>query len=129
LLSEVTDFYRMQLHRHREAVAYLQQRGLSSPEVIEHVRIGYAPGRCLRGWLTQLGYPILTLRQAGLVNADGYDAYTHRIVFPLEGNLYGRSIPNSAPHLFLPGSKGGFYRSSLNSLDVTRKPSAAGPGI
>jgi len=104
------DFYRMQLHRHAEAVAYLQQRGLRSPELIEHMRIGYAPGGCLRGWLTQLGYPLHALRQAGLVTAVGYDAYVHRIVFPLEGNLYGRSLSAAAPpHRFLPGSKGGLY--------------------
>ena len=66
LLHEATGFYRMQLHRHREAVAYLQQRGLRSPELIEHMRIGYAPGGCLRGWLTQLGYSFPALRQAGL---------------------------------------------------------------
>ena len=57
LLHEATRFYRMQLHRHSEAVAYLYQRGVRSPELIEHMRIGYAPGGCLRGWLTQLGYP------------------------------------------------------------------------
>jgi hypothetical protein len=27
-----------------------------------------------------------------LVTGVGYDAYVHRIVFPLEGNLYGRSL-------------------------------------
>jgi hypothetical protein len=33
-----------------------------------------------------------------------------RIVFPLEGNLYGRSISTVAPpHRFLPGAKGGLY--------------------
>ena len=48
--------------------------------------------------------------QAGLVTAVGYDAYMHRIVFPLEGNLYGRSLSASAPpHRFLPGAKGGLY--------------------
>jgi DNA primase len=110
LLEEVTNFYRMQLSRHREAVAYLEQRGLHEPEVIEHMRIGYAPGRCLRAWLNQLGYPPSTLRQAGLVAASGRDAYSHRIVFPLEGNLYGRSILDSvAPHQFLPAGKGGLY--------------------
>ncbi len=110
LLHQVTGFYRMQLHRHGEAVAYLQQRGVRSPEVIEHMRIGYAPGGCLRGWLTQLGYPLPTLRQAGLVTGVGYDAYVRRIVFPLEGNLYGRSLSDSAPpHRFLPGTKGGLY--------------------
>jgi DNA primase len=110
LLHEAVGFYRMQLHRHGEAVAYLYQRGVRSPEVIEHMRIGYAPGRCLRSWLTQLGYSPQTLRQSGLVTAAGYDAYMRRIVFPLEENLYGRSLSTSAPpHRFLPGAKGGLY--------------------
>ena len=112
ILHEATDFYGIQLHRHAEAAAYLLQRGVRSPELIEQMRIGYAPGgSCLRRWLTQLGYPLATVRQAGLVTAVGYDAYMHRIVFPLEGNLYGRSISGSAPpHRFLPGAKGGLYR-------------------
>jgi DNA primase len=110
LLHETAGFYRMQLHRHGEAPAYLYQRGFRSPELIEHMQIGYAPGGCLRGWLMQLGYPLQTLRQAGLVTGAGYDAYTHRIVFPLEGNLYGRSLSAAAPpHRFLPGAKGGLY--------------------
>jgi DNA primase len=110
LHQAVVDFYRLQLHRHAEAIAYLHQRGVRSPELIEHMRIGYAPGGCLRRWLTQLGYPVPVLQQAGFVTAAGYDAYTRRIVFPLEGNLYGRSISASAPpHRFLPHSKGGLY--------------------
>jgi DNA primase len=110
LLRQVADFYCMQLHRYGEAVAYLYQRGVRSPELIEHMRIGYAPGGCLRGWLTQLGYSLSSLRQAGLVTAVGYDAYQHRVVFPLESNLYGRSIsPSAPPHRFLPGTKGGLY--------------------
>jgi DNA primase len=110
LLHEVARFYRVQLHRHGDAVAYLRQRGVRSPELIEHMQIGYAPGGCLRSWLTRLGYPLQALRQVGLVTAAGYDAFIHRIVFPLEGNLYGRSISTSAPpHRFLPGAKGGLY--------------------
>jgi len=110
LLHEVASFYRMQLHRHSEAVAYLDRRGLSSSELIEHMRIGYAPGGCLRGWLADLGYTVDALQQAGLVTAAGYDTYRHRVVFPLEGNLYGRSLSAAAPpHRFLPGAKGGLY--------------------
>ena len=110
LLQEAARFYHTQLHRHSEAVAYLYQRGVRSPELIEQMRIGYAPGGCLRGWLTQLGHSLPALRQAGLVTSVGYDAYVRRIVFPLEGNLYGRSLSSSAPpHRFLPGSKGGLY--------------------
>jgi DNA primase len=111
LLHEAASFYGMQLHRRGEAIAYMHQRGVRSPELIEHMRIGYAPGGgCLRHWLTQLGYPLPALLQAGLVTAVGYDAYMHRIVFPLEGNLYGRSLSASAPpHRFLPGAKGGLF--------------------
>lgn len=108
--DEVGRFYRLQLHRHSEALAYLHQRGVHSPDLIEHMRIGYAPGGCLRSWLVQSGYTLPVLRQVGLVTAAGCDAYVHRIVFPLESNLYGRSISASAPpHRFLPGSKGGLY--------------------
>jgi DNA primase len=110
LLHAVADFYCMQLHRHGEAVAYLNQRGLHSPELIEEMRIGYAPGNCLRRWLTQLGYLLESQCQAGLVTAAGYDAYVHRVVFPLQGNLYGRSLsPSAPPHRLLPGGKGGLY--------------------
>jgi DNA primase len=111
LLQDAANFYRLQLHRHCAAAVYLHQRGIHSPEVIDHMRIGYAPGACLRGWLTKLGHPLTALSETGLVSSAGYDAYVHRIVFPLEGNLYGRSISASAPpHRFLPGSKGGLYR-------------------
>lgn len=111
LLHEAASFYRMQLHRCGEAIAYLYERGICSPELIEQMQIGYAPGGgCLRRWLTQLGYPLQVLQQAGLVTASGYDSYRHRVVFPLEGNLYGRSLSAAAPpHRFLPGSKGGLY--------------------
>ena len=53
----------VQLHRHGEAISYLNQRGLHSPELIEEMRIGYAPGNCLRCWLTQLGYPLQSQRE------------------------------------------------------------------
>jgi DNA primase len=57
-----------------------------------------------------LGYPLSVLQQAGLITVAGYDTYIRCIVFPLESNLYGRSIRSSAlPHHFMPGSKGGLY--------------------
>ena len=92
LLQDAAKFYCLQLHRHGAAVAYLDQRGIRSPEVIDHMRIGYAPGACLRTWMMEQGHPVAALSQTGLVTAVGYDAYVHRIVFPLDGNLYGRSI-------------------------------------
>ena len=110
LLDEAARFYRAQLWRHSTARTYLKQRGVNSPDVIEHMRIGYAPGGCLCRQLVGLGYSPSVLYQAGLVTAVGRDAFSDRIVFPLERNLYGRSLsPSPAPHRFLPGSKGGLY--------------------
>ena len=110
LLNAVVNCYRIQLHRYNEALAYLDQRGIHSLQVIEHMRIGYAPGGCLRSCLLQLGYPLSVMQRAGLINAFSHDSYSRRIVFPLDGNLYGRSIrSSSSPHLFMPGSKGGLY--------------------
>ena len=110
LLRAAADFYHIQLHRRREGLEYLYQRGIRAPEVIEHMRLGYAPGACLRHALLQAGYPLSILQGTGLVNAYGYDSYCRRIVVPLETNLYGRSIsPSAPPHRFLPGSKGGLY--------------------
>jgi len=110
LLRDVASFYQVQLHRHPEAAAYLQQRGIHQPQVVEDLEVGYAPGGYLRHWLVTLGYSLGAIQQAGLVNAAGLDTFSHRIVFPLEGNLYGRSIGNAAAHRFLPGAKGGLYR-------------------
>lgn len=109
LLGDVIQFYQFQLHRHPEAVAYLAQRGVRQPEVVEQMRIGYAPGRCLRAWLMRLGYSLEDLQRAGVVSSAGLDTMAHRIVFPLEANLYGRSLGRAHPHRFLPGSKGGLY--------------------
>jgi DNA primase len=109
LLSDVIKFYQVQLHRHPEAVAYLADRGLRQPELVEQMRVGYAPGRCLRAWLMTMGYALRDLQQAGVVTFEGFDAFAHRIVFPLDANLYGRSIGNASPHRFLPGCKGGLY--------------------
>jgi CHC2 zinc finger/Phage integrase family/DNA primase catalytic core, N-terminal domain len=116
LLSDVAKFYQMHLHRHAEAVDYLLQRGLHQAVVIEELRIGYAPGRCLRAWMTSLGYPLESLQRAGLVNAEGYDTYSHRIVFPVEGNLYGRSTGAASPHLFVVGYHVGNRAGELKKL-------------
>jgi DNA primase len=110
LLTDVASFYTTHLHRHPEAVDYLRQRGICAAHVIDDLEIGYAPGRCLRHWLITLGYTLSDLQRSGLVNVTGHDTFSHRIVFPLDTNLYGRSIGQAPPHRFLPSPKGGLYR-------------------
>jgi hypothetical protein len=69
--QDVVEFYRMQLHRHGVAVEYLAQRGIHSPEVIEHMRIGYAPGGCLRTWQLQMQRPLSGSVPSRLDNREG----------------------------------------------------------
>ncbi len=119
LLKEAARFYAVQLQRHSEAAAYLYQRGVRSPELIEHMRIGYAPGGCLRGWLTQLGYPLSALHQAGLVTDVGRDAYVRRIVFRWKTISMAAAFRIGALSPILAGPKGGLYCGSKS--DDTQK--------
>jgi DNA primase len=114
LLTRTTAFYQMQLHRHSEAVEYLQNRGLRNPDLIEELGLGYAPGGNLRRHLADFGYSFDLLLRTGLINDQGRDAFCRRVIFPCcqQGhviNLYGRSIGASFPHRLLPRSKGGLF--------------------
>ncbi len=75
LLSDAIQFYQVQLLRHLEAIAYLAHRGVRQPDVVEQMRIGYAPSRCLRAWLMRLCYSLRDLQQAGSVNSPRFEAF------------------------------------------------------
>ena len=114
VLEDAVAFYQKQLDRYPEALRYLQRRGVHNAELIQELRIGYAPGASLRRHLIVQGYPFEVLRRVGLLNALGRDTFYARVVFPCwqEGrivNLYGRSLGDAFPHRFLPGPKGGLY--------------------
>ena len=111
VLEQTAAFYRLQLHRHPEAVQYLAQRGLRDPALIEELGIGYAPGGNLRSHLVALGYSLDLLLDLGLINQQGRDTFCRRVIFPCRYhneivNLYGRSIGAAFPHRLLPRSKG-----------------------
>jgi DNA primase len=114
VLEKAATFYQQQLDRYPEALQYLEQRGLQDRSTIQKLRIGYAPGGCLRRYLSAQGYSFDLLQRLGLLNRKGHDAFYRRVIFPCcQGervvNLYGRSIVAAFAHRFLPGSKGGLY--------------------
>ena len=112
LLELTYQFYQRHLLHSGTARGYLARRGIHDGGVIEAMRIGYAPGACLRGYLQQLGYGLRVLQESGLVNAQRRDSFFRAITFPLAaaGSLYGRSITNGlCRHRLLPGSKGNLY--------------------
>lgn len=113
VLEATAAFYQLQLHRHPEAIHYLQQRGLRDTALMEELGIGYAPGGNLRRHLGQ-DYPLDLLRATGLINPQGRDIFCRRVIFPCRQhghivNLYGRSIGRAFPHRLLPRSKGGLF--------------------
>ena len=101
LLEYTYRFYQWQIAHCPDARAYLAGRGIQDPAIVRRMRIGYAPGACLRGYLERLFFLIAT-----------QNPIDHEGTFPLPeaGNLYGRSLTNGpCRHRFLPGSKGGLY--------------------
>ena len=124
LLEDTAAFYRLQLHRHPEAMCYLERRALHDPTVIEELGIGYAPGGNLRRHLAAWCGSFDQLLEIGLINHHGRDAFCRRIVFPCRQhgqviNLYGRSIGTAFPHRLLPRSKGGLFAwESISSFST-----------
>jgi DNA primase len=83
VLEKAAAFYQFQLHRHPEAVQYLQKRGLCDPALIEELGIGYAPGGILRSHLADHGYSFDQLLESGLITPQGRDTFCRRVIFPL----------------------------------------------
>jgi len=111
-LEEAVRFYGRQLPGCPQARCYLEQRGIHAAETVERMRIGYAPGGCLRAHLASCGYAQREIRDSGLLDARGRDRFYRCLTFPLEGveNLYGRRVDDAGlRHLFLPRGKGGLY--------------------
>jgi DNA primase len=114
VMESTAAFYQLQLHRHPEAIHYLQQRGLHDAALIAELGIGYAPGGNLRRHLADQGYALDRLLDTGLINRQGRDTFCRRVIFPCRQhghivNLYGRSIGAAFPHRLLPRSKGGLF--------------------
>jgi DNA primase len=112
LWNDACDFYRHHLRANLEAQSYLRSRGIEDPEVVERMRIGYAPGACLRAYLQDLGYARAAIASSGLIDGQGRDRLWRAITFPIAetANVYGRHTdPADGRHRFLARPKGGLY--------------------
>jgi DNA primase catalytic core len=124
LLLQVTDYYNETLKQSPEAKKYLASRGLTSPEIIDRFKLGFAnrtlgyrlpaknraAGAQMRGRLQQLG----------ILRESGHEHFNGSLVIPVlntEGEvveMYGRKItPNlregTPDHLYLPGAHRGVW--------------------
>jgi len=136
LLGQVANYYQRTLKESPEALAYLEERGLTSPDVIDAFQLGYANrtlGYRLPARFTKAGAEIRErLERVGVLRASGHEHLTGSLVVPLvdDGgrvvNLYGRKIAPAGSlrrgtplHLYLPGPHRGVLNpAALSSSTV-----------
>ena len=117
LLSQVVGYYHDTLKQSPEALAYLQARGLTHPEMIDHFKLGFANrtlGLRLPEKNRKQGEAMRTrLQRLGILRESGHEHFNGSLVIPVldeQGNvteIYGRKIrddlrPGTPKHLYLP---------------------------
>ena len=102
LLESVVTFYRERLKEHAPALAYLQDRGLTDPELLEAFELGYADralGRALPKTQLKAGKQVRQqLQRLGVYRPTGHGHFNGCVVVPMRisggevAQLYGRKI-------------------------------------
>jgi DNA primase catalytic core len=134
LLVQVIDFYHQTLLQSPEALAYLQRRGIDSPEAVTTFKLGFA-NRTLGYRLpekTRVQGAVLRgqLQRIGVLRASGHEHFSGSIVIPMIAasgevtEVYGRKItPNlregTPLHLYLPGPHRGVWNAA--ALGATKE--------
>jgi DNA primase catalytic core len=123
LLNQVIDYYHDELKKSPEALAYLKQRGLNHPEMIDHFKLGFA-NRTLAYRLPEknrkAGAQIRTqLQRIGILRESGHEHFNGSLVIPIINHhqvkeVYGRKINHqlrkgTPMHLYLPGAHQGIF--------------------
>jgi DNA primase catalytic core len=130
LLMQVVDYYSDTLKQSPEALKYLSSRGLTSPEMIDRFRLGFAN--------RTLGYRLPAKNRAagaemrgrlqtlGVLRESGHEHFNGSVVIPVFNSsgeiveMYGRKItPNlregTPDHLYLPGAHKGVWNEEALS--------------
>ena len=124
LLNQTIGYYHETLKQAPEALAYLKERGIDSPELIDYFVLGYANrslGLRLPTKNRQDGAAIRTrLEKIGLYRDTGHEHFNGSLIVPImdaAGNVtevYGRKIRDdlrrgTPAHLYLPGPHRGVW--------------------
>ncbi|MBP9229539.1 MAG: toprim domain-containing protein [Azonexus sp.] len=129
LLDDTIAYYHERLKQTPEALAYLQSRGLTHPDLIDTFKLGLADrslGLRLPEKNRKAGADIRARLQAiGILRESGHEHFNGSLVVPIldeAGHVveaYGRKLrddlrPGTPKHLYLPGPHAGiFNRAAL----------------
>jgi DNA primase len=126
LLKSVIDYYHNRLKQTPDALAYLQNRGLTNPEMIDRFKIGFVdrtlglrmPARSGNQKGTALRE---NLERLGILRKTGHEQFRGCIVFPLYAmdgtiaQIYGRRIDRGTKeghrHFYLPSPHAGIFNA------------------
>lgn len=131
LLVQVVDYYHQTLLQNPEAMAYLEKRGIASPDAVRMFKLGYA-NRTLGYRLPDAnraeGAVLRTqLQKVGILRESGHEHFSGSLVIPVineQGEVtevYGRKLldnlrAGTPKHLYLPGPhRGVFNETALRS--------------
>lgn len=125
ILNQVIDYYHAALKKNPEALAYLKQRGLDNPELIDHFKLGFA-NRTLAYRLPETnrkaGKEIRgQLQSIGILRESGHEHFNGSLVIPVINKdqvleVYGRKINHQLRkgtpyHLYLSGQHKGVFNA------------------
>ena len=129
----MVDYYHATLKQSPDALAYLKQRGLDNPELIDHFQLGYANrtlGYRLPEKNRKAGAEIKSrLQSLGVLRESGHEHFNGSLVVPIVNDgrvleMYGRKIRDNlregtAYHLYLPGAHAGVW--NIEALQASRE--------
>jgi DNA primase catalytic core len=123
VLGQVVAYYHETLKQSREALAYLDSRGLRSSEAVSRFSLGFAN--------RTLGYRIPgakareRLQRLGVIRESGHEHFNGSLVIPIFGEsgevrgMYGRKVTpeyklrkGTPLHLYLPGPHRGLFNAA-----------------
>jgi len=124
LLLQVVNYYHETLKASPDALAYLEKRGLTDPEMIDRFKLGFA-NRTLGYRLPQSNRVAGNemrgrMQKLGVYRESGHEHFNGSLVIPIFSRagevmqMYGRKIgadlrPGTPQHLYLPGPHRGVW--------------------
>jgi DNA primase len=143
LLLQVIKYYHETLKESPAALAYLEQRGLRSEEMIARLKLGYANrtlGYRLPSKLNAAGRELRgRLQQLGIYRESGHEHFNGSLVIPIFDEhgavteIYGRKIVRALHgdiplHLYLPSSR---HENTVRAgaLNAGKMPALPGRGV
>lgn len=120
-LNEVINFYHKKLYENHNSIEYLKSRCITTPELLQRFKIGFADGSLLNV-IGESQRKELT--EAGIINQYGYETFNNCLIFPIIDDnentigLYGRNInPDSKhPHIYLKGKHRGVFNRKTSKI-------------